>query len=120
MAVINQHTDETRQPTRITGVDDADLTDACNLFLSGFERPPSDDVPKLRESLTPLNELEISQEQIITLFKKAEIGKAAGPDARCGRTLHYCADQLGNIFTNILQMCANSGQIPTGWNKNQP
>lgn len=94
---------------------DADLPDAFNLFFARFERPLSHDVPKLRESLTPLNDIEISQNQVITPFKKTKIGKAAGHDAICGRTLRYCADQLGGIFTTLFQLCANSGQIPNSW-----
>lgn len=41
----------------ITGVDDADLPGAFDLFFSRFDKLLSDDVPKLRESLTPLNDL---------------------------------------------------------------
>lgn len=50
-------------------MDDADLPGAFDLFFSRFDRLLSDDVPKLRESLTPLNDLEIAQERVITLFK---------------------------------------------------
>lgn len=115
MAAINQPTSETRQLTRMTGVDDADSPDAFNLFFSRFERHVSDDLSKLRESLTPLNDMEISKKQVTTLFKKTKIGKAAGPDAICGHTVRYCANQLGEIFTTLFQICADSGQIPTVW-----
>ncbi len=53
--------------------------------------------------------------QIFILFR-VRIGKAAGPDAMCGRTLHYCADQLSEVFSFHFQMCAGNGQIPTLWN----
>lgn len=112
MAAINQHTNDTRQPARITGVDDVDLPDAFNLFFSRFECPLSDDFPKLRESLSSRNDIEISQELVIVLFKKTKIGKAAGLDTICGRILRHCADQLGEIFSTLSQMCANSCQIP--------
>lgn len=76
----------------MTGVDDADLPDAFDLFFSRFDRLLSDDVPKLRESLTPLNDLEISQEQVITLFRRTQIGKS-------------CRSRHSHMWTHVAQLC---------------
>ena len=69
----------------------------------------------MRETLTPQRGIEIQQTKVTTLLKKTKIGKAAGPDAICGRTLHYCAEQLSEAFTVIFQKCADSGDIPDLW-----
>ena len=41
--------------------------------------------------------------------------KSAGPDAICGHTLRYCAEQLSGAFFKLFQICAEHCQIPTIW-----
>lgn len=95
MASINQQTCETRQLISVNGVDDTDLPNAFNSFFSRFERSDFlDKVSTPRESFIPQNDIVISREWVATLFKRMKTGKAAGPDAICGRTLRYCAGQL--------------------------
>lgn len=52
---------------------------------------------------------------VMGLFKKVKIGKAAGPDAVCGRTLQYCDDQLEGVFAPLFHLSADSGLIPKLW-----
>ena len=72
-------------------------------------------ISKLRESLSPQNDVVISQENVTNLLKRVNICKAAGPDSICGRTLCHHADQLSEVFSLLFQMCVDSGQIPTVW-----
>ena len=116
MASINQHANETRTSISVNGVECSDLPNSFNHFFSRFESSDfSESISLCKKSLEPLNEIVISQECVTTLFKKVKIRKAAGPDAICGRTLHYCADQLSGVFTRLFQMCADLGQIPKLW-----
>lgn len=116
MASINHCATESKQFTRVNGVDEADLPNTFNSFFSRFERSDFyDNVSQLRESLVPQNDIVISEDYVTALFQRVNIRKAAGPDAICGRTLRYCANQLSGFFTKLFQMCADRGQIPTIW-----
>ncbi len=116
MASINQHGNETRTSISVNGVENSDLPNTFNSFFSRFEISDfSESISRFKKSLDPRNEIVISQECVTTLFKRVKTRKAAGPDAICGRTLHYCADQLSGVFTRLFQMCADLGQIPTLW-----
>ena len=59
----------------------------------------------------------IPLEQVTGLFKRTNPKKAAGPDAICGRTLRHCADQLGEVFTKLFQLCVDRCQFPSIWKK---
>lgn len=82
------------------------------LFISGFERPLSDNVPRLRESLTPLNDLGFSQEGHYPVQKNTN--REGCWSRRYMWTRVHCADQPGNIFTTIYQQCPDT---PSVWNK---
>lgn len=115
MASLNQQA-ERRMPITVQGVESCDLPNAFNLFFSRFESSDfSDNISMLRNTLVPNYDLMISQEQVTSLFKKVNIRKAAGPDAVCGRTLRFCADQLSGVFTCLFNMCAKEGHIPQIW-----
>lgn len=87
-----------------------------NSFVSRFEKAGiSNSISACKESLKPVKEIVISQKQVESLFKKVKAGKALGPDAICGRTLHHCATQLSGVFTRLFQNCVDIGQIPTLW-----
>ena len=116
MASINQYSSESRQP--ITGVDVPDLSNVFTVFYSRFESSDfSENISMWRDSLVPHNDIVIAQELVTTLFKRVNIMKAAGPDAVCGRTLRYCADQLSVVFTPLFNMCAKKGHIPQIWKR---
>ena len=116
MASINQSSNETKQAIKIDGVEDSDLPDTFNSFFLRFDKTEfSDNISRTRDSLVSQNDMVISQECVTALLKKVNIRKAAGPDAICGRTLHYCAEQLGGVFTYLFQRCSELGQIPSLW-----
>ena len=46
-------------------------------------------------------------------FRQVSIHKAAGPDGLPGCVLQTCADQLANVFTDILNMSLIESVIPT-------
>ena len=112
MVSINQDRNECKQAVRVNVVEDSDLPNAFN--SSRFERTEFSDISRLRIFVSE-NDMVISQECVATLLRKVKIRKAAGPDAICGCTLRYCADQLSGVFTNLFQRCFDSGQIPTVW-----
>ena len=100
MAAINHCGKETKQAISINGVEDSRLPDTFNTFFSRFERTDfTQDLSRLRDSLTPCNGMVISQDQVTVLFRKTSKSKAPGPDGIGGRTLHHCAEQLSGIFT---------------------
>ena len=118
MASINQYSSESRQPITVKGVDVPDLSNVFNMFYARFESSDfSENISMWRDSLVPHNDIVIAQELVTTLFKRVNIMKAAGPDAVCGRTLRYCADQLSVVFTPLFNMCAKKGQIPQIWKR---
>lgn len=54
---------------------------------------------QLRDSIV------ISEEYVTALFKTTNMRKAAGHDRICGRTLCFCADQLGGIYSPFSFSC---------------
>lgn len=118
MASINQSSCETTQAIYVNGVDDDNLANCFNSFFFRFERSDFlSEISMLRESLSlsPQNDIVITQENVTNLLKRVNIRKAAGPDSICGRTVRHCADQLSEVFTSLFLMCVESGQIPTIW-----
>ena len=117
-AHINQLPCESNKCIGVKGVDEAALPNTFYLFFARFERPDSVSYAhQLMESLMPKNDIIITSDYVTTVFKETKIKKAAGPDRICGRTLHYCADQLGGIFSYLFQLCTDSCRLPTMWKK---
>uniref|UniRef100_A0A1A8LS20 Reverse transcriptase domain-containing protein n=3 Tax=Nothobranchius TaxID=28779 RepID=A0A1A8LS20_9TELE len=115
MASCN-HQKEDKKPINVKGVPDSVLPDVFNSFFSRFER--GDLVGKVgvcKEALKPSEGFVISLDQVTILLKKVKVGKARGPDAICGRTLHHCANQLSGVFSRLFQTCVDVGQIPSLW-----
>lgn len=59
--------------------------------------------------------IEISEEEIVTCFKRVNPHKAPGPDGFHGRILKSCADQLGPVFSNIFQLLLSLHFVPPSW-----
>ncbi len=115
MASNNQQT-RTRASISVNGVDNSDLPNIFNSFFFCFERSDlSGNIYLCKKSLELLNEILISRDYVIALFKKVNLKKAAGPDSICGHTLHHCANQLSGVFTRLFQLCVDLGQIPATW-----
>lgn len=95
----------------------AALPNAFNSFFSHFKRPDSvSHAHQLMEFLALKNDITITNEYVTTVFKKTKIMKAAGPDRICGRTLHYCFDQLGGIFSTSFSCVLTADYPPCGRN----
>ena len=114
---INQgNSDSDRKPLNIEGISDADLPNTFNDFYSRFEKHDfSSNISLLRQSLSSDCDIVISQECVRDLLKRVNIRKAPGPDHICGRTLHYCADQLSSVLHHIFQRSLDSNQIAAIW-----
>ncbi|XP_030272344.1 uncharacterized protein LOC115581424 [Sparus aurata] len=116
IACVNKQADEAKQHTTIKGVPNAELPNAFNCFFSRFESCDfTQNISALKNSLVPLTDFVICKDQVTALLKKTNIRKAAGPDAVCGRTLRYCANQLSEVFSTLFQMCVNHCQLPLIW-----
>ena len=117
MSSINhRNSDSDRKPLNIVGISDADLPNTFNDFYSRFEKHDfSSNISLLRQSLSSDCDIVISQECVRDLLKRVNIRKAPGPDHICGRTLHYCADQLSSVLHHIFQRSLDSNQIPAIW-----
>lgn len=116
MASFCQHANETEKPICVNGENNSVLPETFNSFFSCFES--SDILGNTlvsEKSLNPLKEIVISEEKVTVLFQRVKLRKAAGPDVICEHTLHYCADQLSEVFTRVFQRCADSGKILTMW-----
>ena len=57
----------------------------------------------------------ISEECVINGFKRIKDNKSPGPDNISGKTLKYCAEQLGPIFQRLFQKSFDSCVIPDIW-----
>ena len=110
---VNKQADEAKQHTTIKGVLDAELPNAFNCFFESCDF--TQNISALKNSLVPLTDFVICKDQVTALLKKTNIRKAAGPDAVCGRTLRYCANQLSEVFSTLFQMCVNHCQLPSIW-----
>lgn len=115
MASINQNI-ETKTSISVNGVDGFRFAEHFWLLLLPLWKVwIQRNLSFWRKSLKPLNAIVNAQEHVTTLFKTVKFRKADSPGAICGRTLHYCADQLSWVFTRLFQSCADLGQIPTIW-----
>ena len=116
MASVNQRVDGTRKSVSVEGVDDQDLPNVLNTFYARFERHDfSESISALRESLVSEHDFVIVTDDVVKLFKHLNAYKAPGPDGICGRTLRYCAEQLGGVFGRLFQLSIDSGHIPSVW-----
>lgn len=108
------HCNETKQSININGIDNQSLPNTFNVFFSRFERSDlTPDLPRLRNSQIPQNDILISQDQVKDLFEKTNNSKAPGPDDICGSTLHHCAEQLSGVFSHLFQRCVDTCTLLT-------
>ena len=92
------------------------MTNVLNAFYSCFEQHDfSFKLYQLKNSLFPVNEIIILEDEVVKLLTGTDVRKAPGPDGICGRTLHHCAVQLGGVFKSIFQMIVDSFQFPDIW-----
>ncbi|PVD22618.1 hypothetical protein C0Q70_18438 [Pomacea canaliculata] len=116
MANIDDRSQGSKAKISISGVESTALANARNDFFARFETHDfSVQIKDVRSSLHPVQKVEICHEQVVELFQRVHIRKASGPDGICGRTLHFCAHQLGGIFQHLFQRSMDSLSIPAAW-----
>ena len=81
------------------------------VFASKFTDPSVTDVPQAPTyDLNPLRELHVSSENVRTILKGINPGKACGPDNVSARVIRECADESG-AAGNAVQVIIWSGRI---------
>ena len=92
-----------------------DPVNDLNKFYARFDvRDFSNECHEICESITP-EHLEITETEVVKIFKKQKVNKASGPDGIGGKLLKTCASELGKIFTTIFQMLINAHIMPRSW-----
>lgn len=101
MSSISQgnNNDRARNTINIEGTNEADLPNAFNIFYSRFEKNDfSINTSTLRESLSPISDIVIEQDDVRNLLKRVNIRKAPGPD-------HICGLANSVVFSSISSNC---------------
>ncbi|KAI3368571.1 hypothetical protein L3Q82_025395, partial [Scortum barcoo] len=89
----------------------ASLPDELNTFYARFESTsPAVEVQKAQEDHCPPV---ISRADVCRTLKRINTRKAPGPDGIPGRALKVCADQLADVFADILNVSLFQSVVPT-------
>ena len=72
-------------------------------------------VPLLDRSAPFLNDIAVSKDGVIKLFKGLNPSKALGPDELHPRVLKELATELGPVFVHLFQQSIDTGEIPKEW-----
>ncbi len=91
-------------------VENQQLADDLNEFYCRFEKTPFSP-PATPLSHTPA--LQISNDDVLQVFKKNKRRKAPGPDGVSPACLKTCADQLAPIFTQIFNRSLELCEVPS-------
>jgi hypothetical protein len=93
----------------------AEEVNNLNQFYARFDvRDLSHECETLCQSLEP-ESLELTEAEVVSVFKHLKPNKAPGPDGVKGRVLKSCASQLGQVFTYIFQFLLNMHVMPRAW-----
>ncbi|KAK3557255.1 hypothetical protein QTP70_026081, partial [Hemibagrus guttatus] len=90
---------------------DASLPDALNDFCARFEAQNN---VAVRKTIPPPNDqvLCLSTADVKRTLCRVNTWKSAGPDNIPGRVLRECAEQLADVFTDILNISLSSAVVP--------
>ena len=92
-----------------------DPVNDLNEFYARFDiRDFSAECEEVCSGIKP-EHLEITENEVVKVFRKQKPNKAPGPDGIRGKVLKTCATQLGQIFTFIFQMLINDHVMPRTW-----
>jgi hypothetical protein len=88
--------------------------DSLNIFYSRFDEKNTTPItvtsPDIESPLpTPFT---VQPHEVVTLFKKQKVKKAASPDGVLTATLKHCADQLAPVFTEIFNHSLSIQRVP--------
>jgi hypothetical protein len=90
---------------------DTSLPDKLNYFYACFEASNTETCMRAPAVLDDCV-ITLSAADVSKTFKQVNIHKAAGPDGLPGCVLRACADQLANVFTDILNLSLSESVIP--------
>ncbi|XP_033109699.1 uncharacterized protein LOC117110956, partial [Anneissia japonica] len=96
---------------------DESLASSLNNFYTRFDDRNFDKenitfCRNLNSENCPVN---ITVEEVIKLFRKTKIRKAAGPDGLAGILIRECATQIAPVFQYIFQLSLRQCVIPSIW-----
>ena len=88
------------------------------VFASKFTDPSVTDVPQAPTyDLNPLRELHVSSENVRTILKGINPGKACGPDNVSARVIRECADELVVPLIMLCKLSFGQGVFPKVWKR---
>ncbi|XP_061565200.1 uncharacterized protein LOC133419796 [Cololabis saira] len=115
MAAVNCTT-SSRKPIQVDGCSTTSLPDDLSSFFSRFERDNNTELKTFISSVHPDDpSITFSREEVVRALKRTKLNTATGPDNICGRTLKYCAEQLGEVFQQLFQTSMNCSTVPLKW-----
>ncbi|XP_072923149.1 glutamate receptor 1-like isoform X3 [Hemitrygon akajei] len=88
----------------------ASLPDELNLFYARFDVANTE---PLRRAAKVTCTLVISEAEVRRCFQPMDSCKAVGPDGIPGWILRMCAAQLGDVFTDIFNLCPSQYRVPS-------
>ena len=95
--------------------DTPDPVNDLNRFYARFDvRDFSVECNEICQSIEP-EFLEITESEVLKVFRKQKPNKAPGPDGVKGKVIKTCASQLSKIFTLIFQTLLNLHIMPRTW-----
>ncbi len=103
-------TTDYKRKTSSAEVMSASLSDELNIFYACYEsNSPVEEVKKAQDPCPPV----ISRADVCRSLKKINTRKAPGPDGIPGWALKVCADQLADVFIDILNLSLLQSVVPT-------
>ena len=115
IAAVNCTT-SSRKPIQVDGCSTTSLPNDLNSFFSRFEKDNNTELKTFISSLHPDDSsITFSREEVVRALKRTKLNTATGPDNICGRTLKYCAEQLGEVFQQLFQTSMNCSTVPQKW-----
>ncbi|KAG1960366.1 hypothetical protein F2P79_006258 [Pimephales promelas] len=115
MAAVNS-VSSSRKPIEVAESCSTSLPNDFNTFFTRFEKDNSTQLESIISTLrSDDNGLSINISEVVSALKRTKKNSAPGPDGISGRTLWYCAEQLGGVFQHLFQGSLNSGTVPAMW-----
>ena len=84
-------------------------------FTDVFNKNEHTKVPLLDRSAPFMNDIAVSKDGVVKLFKGLNPSKALGPDELHPRVLKELATELGPVFAHLFQQSIDTGEIRKEW-----
>ena len=97
--------------------DDIDKASLLNrVFASKFSDPNVSVYPSAPEYPLPvLNNIDVSCDRVLDIFKSVCVSKACGPDGISARIIHECASELSVPLAKLCSISLHQGVFPHQW-----